>query len=617
MSKSISFSVKRRSNRNGVVASLVVIGIVAAALVSAGLYFYWSQSNKQAAIQPIMATVTSGEFVSQVLDQGEIQSSENVEIRCAVRARNGSISVIEVVPEGTRVKGGDFLVQLDSSSFDKEMEQQKISLANAQTQLIQADADVKVADESKNEYIEGTFKQEIKTIENEVYDAQSAITTAEQELNQAKVVVNHSKKLLNKGFITKQAMETDEFAVKTAEIKLRKANNSLELALKKKEILETISRKKELIQLESNIEAAKIKYLNAKESLEVEKQKEAEILDMIDKCNIRVPEGVEGQVVYAKESSRGGNDWVLEEGTTVRERQVLVRLPNPDKMEVKALINEQSITQIKNGMPCTINVDALKGEALTGVVTKVNQYAESGGWMSGGGVRKYAVFVQILNPPEALKPGMNASVTIQVRFEEDAKLAPIQTVYAVGDQQFCLVKNGDQWETREVEIDGDNSKMVLIKSGLEVGDEVVMNPAAYKKYMDLPTVKNETKIEISEDAISKAKALSNKNQVDNSAAGKAGDGRSDGGRQGGGRQGGGGGMMERMMAMDANGDGKVSKDEAPEQMKSFFDRMDPNKDGFITKDELESMASRFGGGGGRGGGGRQGGGRPGGGGGGK
>ena len=111
---------------------------------------------------------------------------------------------------------------------------------------------------------------------------------------------------------------------------------------------------------------------------------------MIGKCTIRVPDGVEGQVVYAKESSRGGNDWVLEEGTSVRERQVLIRLPNPERMEVKALINEQSITQIRPGMPCSIKVDALTNVTLNGMVTKVNQYAESGGWMSSS-VRKLSL----------------------------------------------------------------------------------------------------------------------------------------------------------------------------------------------------------------------------------
>ena len=50
----------------------------------------------------------------------------------------------------------------------------------------------------------------------------------------------------------------------------------------------------------------------------------------------------------------------------------------------------------------------------------------------------------------------------------------------------------------------------------------------------------------------------------------------------------GGAMVERIMAMDKNGDSKVSKDEftGPEGM---FERLDANKDGFVTKDEAAKL----------------------------
>ncbi|MDP6060550.1 MAG: hypothetical protein QGH33_16720, partial [Pirellulaceae bacterium] len=69
-----------------------------------------------------------------------------------------------------------------------------------------------------------------------------------------------------------------------------------------------------------------------------------------------------------------------------------------------------------------------------------------------------------------------------------------------------------------------------------------------------------------------------------------------GGRFGGPPGGFGGGRpnpAEMLTRMDANGDGKVSKSEVPQQMLQRWDRMDTNSDGFIDKKELEELAKRI------------------------
>ncbi len=45
--------------------------------------------------------------------------------------------------------------------------------------------------------------------------------------------------------------------------------------------------------------------------------------------------------------------------------------------------------------------------------------------------------------------------------------------------------------------------------------------------------------------------------------------------------------------MDRNGDGKISKDEAPERMKEVFARLDSNNDGFLSAEEMQAAAERF------------------------
>ena len=51
-------------------------------------------------------------------------------------------------------------------------------------------------------------------------------------------------------------------------------------------------------------------------------------------------------------------------------------------------------------------------------------------------------------------------------------------------------------------------------------------------------------------------------------------------------------MVQRMMAMDTNGDGKVTEEEMPERMRQMLQRIDANGDGALDKEELQKMAER-------------------------
>lgn len=487
------------NQRRGFVSSTLLIGAAIFAVIGAIALIYFSRGPATPNLNLMTASVERGDFVARVLDQGQVQSSENVEIRCEVRARNGDLTVISLVPEGTAVGEGDFLLRLDSTSFEKEREDQRITVANAKAEVIQAKANLATAETTLLEYEEGTYLAEEKEMRNLIIEAEGLIKTSEAELAQSKDVYDNSRELQAKGFITRRQLEADQFAVERAKLTLKQYRNSHELAKQNREVLIKYTKKKQLVQLRSDIEAARVKLDSQIDSLRVQERQMADIEELILKCEIKVPPGVSGQVVYAKESrGRGGDDWILEEGATVRESQVLIRLPDATKMEVKALINEQNITQIEEGMPASIKVDALNSRTLKGVVTRVNQYAESSSWGSSS-VRKYAVKVRIFDPPLALKPGMNASCSIQTQSQDGALIVPIQTIYGVQERHFCLVDQASGYETREVKVGGNNSQMALILDGVEEGEQLVMNPGANKDLMELPEFERARKIELSEE----------------------------------------------------------------------------------------------------------------------
>ncbi len=604
---------RKQGKRSGSVLPIVVLGLLALTALAGVLYFNYFRSTDEVVVDAILKSVSRGEFVAKVLDQGEVQSAENVEIKCNVGSRNGSVSVIDVVPEGTKVKAGDWLVTLDSEAFEKELEQQRMAVSNADTQVIQSDASFQAALASKEEYMEGTFKESLRSIENDIFNAK-------QELTEAQAYLEHSIKLQAKGFITKQQLRSDEIAVE-------KADNNVKLAEQRRDVLVNITKKKEVILLDSDIAAAEVQVKNSEEARNIEKRQLEEIEAQLGYCKVLVPEGVAGEVVYHKEfDRRGGSEWVLEPGATVRERQVLIKLPNPDKMEVKVLVNEQNITAIRENMPATISVDALSNTKLTGYVTKVNSYAEKGGWGSNSAVREYAVLVRILNPPPKLIPGMNASVTIQTEYQDDVLQAPLQCIYAANNTNFVLKQSGeDNYETVEVKIIGENSQNVWIESGVEEGDMLVMDPGQYKDLMDLPEADQEARIVIPDGEAGEVKPPEGdaKTSSERDGQGKRGQGKdrkrggpdSRGGGQDGKRGGGGGPPggfdMDRIIDMtmsryDTNEDGKIDAEEQEEfdERASRMTSADKDGDGSITREEvkayMDDAMKRWGGGGGGG-----------------
>lgn len=60
----------------------------------------------------------------------------------------------------------------------------------------------------------------------------------------------------------------------------------------------------------------------------------------------------------------------------------------------------------------------------------------------------------------------------------------------------------------------------------------------------------------------------------------------------GGTGGGPGGGFD-LMQLDADGDGKISKAEAPERMLETFDEFDTNKDGLLDQNEIRALRDKM------------------------
>ena len=333
----------------------------------AGLVWYSVRGSvSRRAEAPLLKEVIRGPYEHIVLEQGEVESGNNVEIRCEVRARNTwgpSTSILEVIPEGSWVKPNDWLITFDSSALEQEQRQQKIAVNTSEAVMIQAKAVYDTAVIAKKEYLEGTYKEQEQTILNGLF-------VAEENLKKTQLSYDSVKRLVSRGLLTSLQLEGEKFRVDAA-------TNDLQLAKRKLEVLEKYTQLKMVTQLDSDIQAAEVKWRNEKDSYQEEVTKLKEIEDQIAKCRVVAPQ--EGQVVYANvQSSRSGSEFVVEAGSAVRENQVVIILPDPRNMQIKAKINESKINLIKEGLPVTIRIDAFGEEFLQGDVTKVNNYAEPG-----------------------------------------------------------------------------------------------------------------------------------------------------------------------------------------------------------------------------------------------
>ncbi|HJT32045.1 MAG TPA: HlyD family efflux transporter periplasmic adaptor subunit [Pirellulales bacterium] len=414
-----------------------------------------------------------GTFVHDVVERGEVESSANVNVSCEVQSQNAEgVRIIDIVPEGTMVKAGDFLVKLDDAKLSTDRATQQIAVNTAAAALSQAEYEREAQIIAKQEYELGKFNEEEAKLESE-------LLVAEENIRRAKNVLKYSKRMAARGYIDRFKLEADQFGVAKYEKELRVAQVKLD-------VLRNYTKIKTVKELESKIKIseAKVKSEGAKHQIELDKL--AQIESQLEKCTIKAP--IAGQVVYAEiQRWRSNGDDAIRAGTRVREQQVIIRLPDPKKMQVKARISEARVDRVKAGMKVKIELDALPGLELHGQVKKVNPYPSDDNWFSSN-VKEYATFIEILDPPNALRPGMSAHVAIRVETQPAALQVPVQAVVQREGKFYCLVRERAKLAAREVLIGASNEKFLVIRDGLTEGQEVAMNPRAHLDEVGLPAI---------------------------------------------------------------------------------------------------------------------------------
>jgi HlyD family secretion protein len=229
----------------------------------------------------------------------------------------GVTTIVSIKPDGSRVKKGELVCELDAASLKETMEYQGIAIKEAEAAVQHAQRTRDVAQSALTEYVEGLFPQELQTVSGEV-------SLAESELKRADGRAALSKRMFEKGMLPKRNKITDELL-------LQKAKFRLEQAQAKKNVLEKYTKSKMTKELMTQVEKAKSDEVAKKALQAFEEAKQDRLRKQIDRCKMFAP--VSGHLYYSRTDEEAAARVIdedtprpIEPGASVREGQFLFRI---------------------------------------------------------------------------------------------------------------------------------------------------------------------------------------------------------------------------------------------------------------------------------------------------
>ncbi len=485
------------TNGNGKPFKLIGILVIVGAIALAVIWLKVVRAGESPTTQMATFEAKRGKLTISVLESGTIKAREQIIITNQLEGRT---SIIYLIPEGTRVKKDQLLVELDASTMQDQRIDQDIDVQNAEAAYVnakenlaivenQAQSDVEVAEltlrfakQDLEKYKEGEYP-------NELEKARSEIQLAEEDRTRALDKVEWSRTLNEEKYLSKTELQADELAFSRAEVNLKVAQRDLEL-------LEEYTYKRQIDQLTSdvrqaemalerteakaraNVVQAKAELLAREQEFNRQKDKLAKLDDQIGKAKIYAP--ADGMVIYATSARRGGwrdNREPLDEGVEVFERQELIYLPTAASSMAEVDIHEASLEKVQLGLPAIVTVDALPGKKFIGTVGRIAPLPDPQSMWMNPDLKVYNSDVYLEGDDPSLRTGMSCKVEIIVAQYDDAIFVPVQAVIRVGGQPTVFVVHEDgSVEERVVEIGLDNNSMIRIVGGLEEGEIVWLAP---------------------------------------------------------------------------------------------------------------------------------------------
>ncbi len=522
--------------------------------------------------------VKKDDFLVTIVEGGTLEAVNEVSIRNEMKY---SSKIVSIVPEGSYVKKGDLLCELDVSEIEDRLDEQKLAVESAEFAVTQAEENLKIQVSINESNIKAAeLKLEFAQTDLEKYkdgdwpqalrDAKAKILTAEEKLKLDEETYEWSKKLEAQGFETRQTMERNKLT-------LSQSQNMFDQSKEAMRLLETYEYPKTIRQFEADRDEAKAdlervkkqaasrlaqfeaEVTSAKTKLELQRKKLDEFTTEIEVAKVYAPE--DGLVVYPFVSFRSMSQAMIEEGAQVRSRQEIIKLPDVSKMKVSIKVHETHVNQVTEGMPAYVVLDSFPDSRFGAHVRKVNTMPDQQSRFSNPDLKVYGTEILIDDKLPDVKPGLSARAEILVTNLQSVVKVPVQCITTLQGKQVAFVQKGGSAEPVPVEVGLFNHKFIEIKSGLNEGDKVLLSPP-----LDASDEGMEDTFVGDGEALPKGKDPEKvREEVRQSEKARGGDDQKGGKKGGFDRE----AMMKRF---DKDGDGKLSEEERAEMQKSFGNR---------------------------------------------
>jgi len=379
--------------------------------------------------------VKKGIFEITVTNSGELEAEKSTDItgpgiaqstnqgssRQGQQNRGGDIHAVDIkiqdiVPEGTTVNEGDYIAQLDKTSYENTLKDELENLKTLQTNL------------------------EIKTLDTTV-----VLTNLRDDIQNQKYAVEEAEITLEQSKFEPPA------TIRKAKIILDEAQRTLEQKKKSNEL--------RIAQTLSEIEHDKM--LLSKGTMLVN-----DLQVFLAKFTITAPSS--GMVIYKKD--RNGIKRKI--GSTVNTfDRVIATLPDLTSMISKTYVDEIEISKVKTGQKVNIKVDASPEKAFTGNVISISNIGEQ---LSNSDAKMFEVQIRVDGSDPSLRPSMTTGNKIIIETFNDVVFIPTECVQAGSDSiPFVYGKNG----TKQIVVLGkSNEKNVIVEQGLETGAFIYLIP---------------------------------------------------------------------------------------------------------------------------------------------